>query len=805
MIRQDRPKSDAKHGSAADAAPSSKDATQLQYRADGSASGSSVRDSLSVALEKTGSELFPDGDIGVRQFVDQLPDAVILVDARTGQTLYANAGYERIWGRGSASVCEHPQAWREHIHPDDLVAVTFDFTAASLTDERDNEFRVIRPDGELRSVRSHCFPIRDAGGRIECIVRVFEDVTAAAEQQRKNAHQGRRLAMLSSISTAIMHIKDQRQLLEEACRIVVIHGGLRIAWIAMLQPGSPDGEFAASHGAPPGYFDQERVTAREGLVLSSLPGSRALREKRAVVSNDLDADPSPATRKQLWLDQGIGSVAAFPIVADGRTLGALEVLASKAGTFDLQETQALAEFAGILAFGMQTIEREQRLHFLNYYDALTNLPNHALFDDRVAAALRTADDNGSLLSIMLVDIDGFMLLNESMGRAVGDIVLKTLASRLQESLQEPHFVARIAADTFAVAVGDLRNAESADVFLREKILPLLSQPVIAEGREVRVTATAGAALYPTDGKDSASLIRNAQGALKRAQSAHLQHVFCSPAPTSDAREKLALDTRLRHAYEKQQFVLHYQPKMAARDGRIAGLEALIRWNDPDAGMIAPRTFIGPLESSGLILQVGEWAMQQALRDHARWRRRDLQPPRVALNVSAVQLRNPGFVDTVRNAIEASDSLPEALELEITEGLMIEDMETSTHSLQKLRDLGVSIAIDDFGTGYSSLRYLARLPVDSLKIDRSFVATMIHEPDSMTIVSTVITLAHALHLQVVAEGVETEEQLKLLNLMRCDEHRGFLFSRPLPEAACAELLSQRKEMMATGAFRRHRVM
>ena len=801
MIRQDRSKPGAKQNSTTDSAPASKDPSPAQHRADGSADAGAAREFAPPSLER---QLFGDGDAGLRQFAEQLPDAVILVDAGTGQTLYANAGYERIWGRSSASACERPQVWREYIHPDDLVAVTFDFTA-SLTDQHENEFRVIRPDGDMRWVRSHCFPIRDAAGRIERIARVFTDVTAATEQQRRNAHQGRRLAMLSGMSAAIMHIRDRRQLLEEACRIVVVHGGLRIAWIAMLQPGSPDGEFAASHGAPPGYFDQERVTAREGLVLSSLPGSRALHDKRAIVSNDLAADPSPAARKQSWLDQGIGSVAAFPIVAEGKTLGALEVLASKAGTFDAQETQALSEFAAILAFGLRSIEREQRLHFLNYYDALTNLPNHALFDERVTEMLRNAAAGRSLVSIMLIDIDGFMLLNESMGRAVGDIVLKTIASRLQDALQAPHFVARIAADTFAVAVCDLDGAEDADRFMREQMLPLLAPPVIADGREVRVTATAGATIYPIDGKDVAALIRNAQSALKRAQSAHLPYVFCSPAPTSEARERLALDSRLRTAYEKQQFVLHYQPKMTARDGKIAGLEALIRWNDPETGMVAPRTFIGPLESSGLILQVGEWAMQQALRDHARWRKRDLQPPRVAINVSAVQLRNPEFVDVVRNAIEASDSLPDALELEIAEGLMIEDMETGTHSLQKLREMGVAIAIDDFGTGYSSLRYLARLPVDSLKIDRSFIATMVHEPDSMTIVSTVITLAHALHLQVVAEGVETEEQFKLLKLMRCDEHRGFLFSRPLPETACADLLSHQKEMMATGAFRKHRVM
>jgi EAL domain-containing protein (putative c-di-GMP-specific phosphodiesterase class I) len=250
---------------------------------------------------------------------------------------------------------------------------------------------------------------------------------------------------------------------------------------------------------------------------------------------------------------------------------------------------------------------------------------------------------------------------------------------------------------------------------------------------------------------------------------------------------LRLEHKLRRAIEAEQFVLHYQPKISSTSGRVVGVEALIRWNDPDIGLVPPADFVPMLEETGLILKAGQWALREALATHREWSQSGLQSPRIAVNVSAVQLRQADFVETVRAAIAASGVTAQALELEITETIIMDDVARNIRALQELQDAGVTIAIDDFGTGYASLRYLAKLPVDALKIDRSFIMTMASEHDSMTIVSTIVSLAHSLSLTVVAEGVETEEQAKFLRLMRCDEMQGYLFSRPLTKSACATFL------------------
>jgi EAL domain-containing protein (putative c-di-GMP-specific phosphodiesterase class I) len=305
--------------------------------------------------------------------------------------------------------------------------------------------------------------------------------------------------------------------------------------------------------------------------------------------------------------------------------------------------------------------------------------------------------------------------------------------------------------------------------------------------EVRVTARAGIALHPGDGDDAGTLFQNAEAALKRAQASGERALFYAPEINARAAERLGLESRLRRAVESEEFVLHYQPRFDAASGAIAGLEALIRWRDPERGLIPPGSFIPVLEESGMIAEVGRWALASALGDHRRWREAGREPPRVAVNVSAIELRRRRYADEVGGALADAGAEPGTLELEITESLIMADVEASTAMLRRLGELGVAVAVDDFGTGHSSLAYLAKLPVGSLKIDRSFVATMMEDSNSMAIVSTVISLAHALKLRVVAEGVETEEQAKILRLMKCDEMQGFLFSKPVPAEEVAALL------------------
>jgi EAL domain-containing protein (putative c-di-GMP-specific phosphodiesterase class I) len=307
----------------------------------------------------------------------------------------------------------------------------------------------------------------------------------------------------------------------------------------------------------------------------------------------------------------------------------------------------------------------------------------------------------------------------------------------------------------------------------------LKNPFHWNGASYRLAAKTGVAMFPDDGASAETLFANAEAALKRAKSAGNPYLFYSQAMTDTAAGRLSLENQLRQAVDEQQFVLHYQAKIDLKTGKIAGAEALIRWNDPHTGLVPPGRFIPILEETGLITEVGRWALQQAVGDYLRWRRAGLPAVRIAVNVSPLQLSNRGFVSEIREVVSSDPVAAAGLELEITEGLLMADVKHSVTSLQEIRSMGVTIAVDDFGTGYSSLSYLAKLPINTLKIDRSFVADLSAAPESNQLVAMIINLAHSLKFIVVAEGVETDRQAGLLRAMGCDQVQGYLYSKPVP--------------------------
>jgi EAL domain-containing protein (putative c-di-GMP-specific phosphodiesterase class I) len=313
----------------------------------------------------------------------------------------------------------------------------------------------------------------------------------------------------------------------------------------------------------------------------------------------------------------------------------------------------------------------------------------------------------------------------------------------------------------------------------------LAQPFVIGDHELHVDLTVGIAFYPADGAGADSLLTNAEAALKQAKLHGEPFLFYEPAINARVAEKLTLENKLRRALERNEFMLHYQPKVELQTGQVRGVEALIRWNDPEHGLVSPARFIPLLEETGLILEVGQWALHRALEDWRSAAQSGAPTPRIAVNVSAIQLRRADFVECIARALSRAGGAEHGLDLEITESTLMESIGDNSHKLRELREMGVHFAIDDFGTGYSSLSYLAKLPVDSLKIDRAFIMTMSEEAQSMTIVSTIISLAHALDLSVVAEGVETEEQRSLLGALGCDEIQGYVFSRPVPWQNCLE--------------------
>ena len=340
-------------------------------------------------------------------------------------------------------------------------------------------------------------------------------------------------------------------------------------------------------------------------------------------------------------------------------------------------------------------------------------------------------------------------------------------------------LARIYADHFALMVPDVQTEEELARLIEQCVGEVFGPPFRIGDSELRVSAKFGIAMFPVDGADADTLFRNAEAALKKAKASGERYLFYTQTMNERVAEKLSLENQLRQALDKEEFVLHYQPKVNLASGKLTSAEALIRWNDPRTGLVPPFQFIPILEETGLIHEVGRWALRKAIEEYLRWRAAGLAAVRIAVNVSPLQLRNRGFIAEIEQAIGIDPLAAAGLELEITESLIMEDVKHSIATLQAIRAMGVTIAIDDFGTGFSSLSYLSKLPVDTLKIDRSFVIGMTTGPQGLALVSTIINLAHALKLKVVAEGVETEEQSRLLRLLNCDEMQGYLFSKPLP--------------------------
>jgi diguanylate cyclase (GGDEF)-like protein len=504
-----------------------------------------------------------------------------------------------------------------------------------------------------------------------------------------------------------------------------------------------------------------------------------------VTSNDVKNDPQRLMRKELH-ERGINSLAVIPLIVNEQAVGALALYAADVGFFDAEEMRLLAELAGHVSLALDRIDKAEKLDYLSYYDPLTGAPNRTLFHERLKLQLEDATREHGKLALLIVDIERFKTINDTLGRHAGDALLKEIGSRIKQGGHPASWFARIGADHFAIVVPDVASEEQLARRIEGRLDGIFASPFMIAGTELRISARMGIAVFPSDGADADTLFRNAEAALKKAKATGERYLFYTQEMTERIAEKLSLENKLRQALEKEEFVLHYQPKVDLENRGIVGVEALIRWQSPELGLVPPMKFIPLLEETGLILPVGSWALRRAALDHRAWAERGLKPPRVAVNVSPIQLRQRDFVRDVEHAI-MKGSAPVGIDLEITESLIMQDIHATIEKLVLLRKLGIQVAIDDFGTGYSSLSYLARLPVETLKIDRSFVSTMLEDPNTTTLVHTMITLAHSFQLKVVAEGVESEEQANMLRLLGCDQMQGYLFSKPVPIEALLPLL------------------
>ena len=424
-------------------------------------------------------------------------------------------------------------------------------------------------------------------------------------------------------------------------------------------------------------------------------------------------------------------------------------------------------------------QRTAQVDWLAYYDTITQLPNRALFEDRLTQACAIAKASGQSLGVLFISLDQFKKVNDSLGHGPGDILLREFAERLKSCIEKSDTVARFGSDEFAL----LRTQIDGTTDVIETIGALsqvLKFPFDLPGHELFATASVGVSLFPLDGEDSHTLLKHAGAALYKAKkSGGANYQFFTADMHDLATRRLALESSLRRAIQNEEFLLHYQPRVSVDSLAITGVEALVRWQHPQLGLISPSEFIPLAEDTGLIVPIGEWVLRTACLQGRRWRDQGFAPIQIGVNISARQFHDQDLTQTVIRILEETGWSPKYLELELTESSIMQNAEFAAGMLTRLKNMGINISIDDFGTGFSSLGSLKRLPIDALKIDQSFVREATTDPDDAALVMAIITLAHNLRLRVVAEGVETEDQLRLLRLLRCDEIQGYFFSKPLP--------------------------
>ncbi|MGA8006790.1 MAG: EAL domain-containing protein [Burkholderiales bacterium] len=651
--------------------------------------------------------------------------------------------------------------------------------------QHERELRLACKDGTRIWCHLTKSVVRAPNGEPLYFLCVFHDVTERKAQQDRIVRLTRVQAVLSGINSLIVRVRDRQELFEGACKIAVEAGKFLLAWIGTVDLSRTMLLMAAWDGDGEGYIERMPVALgkrdAENLGLNAL----AVADGQARVVNDIATDPRFRLREDA-LARGFHSFVTLPLSSEGRVTGVMALYAEQPGFFDDEEMKLLNELAGDISFALAHLAQQEKLNYVALYDPLTGLANRTLLSERLAQNLHGAGQAGTKVALAILDLERFRTVNESLGRQAGDALIKQVAERLAR-LAGAAEVARIGADHFGVVVTPVNGQPEAAKRLQELLQRCFGEPYPANGAELRLSAKAGITLFPNDGVDAEILLRNAEAALRSAKKTGDPTLFYTSALTERTSEQLSLLNKLQRGIENDEFVLHYQPKFETGTRRIVGVEALIRWQSPELGLVPPGKFIPLMEETGIILEAGAWALSKAVSDHARWLELGLPAPRIAVNVSPIQLRKRDFLDTLRGAIRGAQTRP-GIDLEITESLIMEDIQSNIRKLKDVRDLGMEIAIDDFGTGYSSLGYLAKLPVQMLKIDRSFIITMLKDRATMTLVETIISLAHSLKLKVIAEGVDEEEQAKSLERLRCDEIQGFLFSKPLPFARMTEMLA-----------------
>ncbi|MGO9740810.1 MAG: EAL domain-containing protein [Roseiarcus sp.] len=735
-----------------------------------------VADGGWVSTHDDVTDLFDGGSmVGARfsmqALIDLVPDNLWIKDAESRFVMANGATAQRMGfadgqylvGKSDLELCP-PETANKYIADERSVIAT----GRPMLEK---EEYILNPDGGKTWIVTTKVPIRSAAGDIVGLVGVSHDVTARRLADGLRDGQAAILEMIA-LNAPLAEVLDR------LARLIESQAPGVLASILLLDE---DGR-RLRHGAAPN-LPTHFVAAFDGVEIGPNAGccGTAAHRREPVVVDDIAESPLWADYRELAASIGVRSCWSTPITShQGQVLGTFALYSRavrRPTTPELRLIDIATRIAGI------AIERklaEERIHFMATHDALTGLPNRSLLKDRISQAQKLAQRCDRWACVVFIDLDNFKEINDTLGHSAGDEILQATASRIVARVRQTDTVARIGGDEFVIVLADLPKDAEAISSTLQAIQSAIAAPVVFAGQTLRVTSSIGVATFPDDGATAEALLANADSAMYRAKDVGRDNIqFYTPEMNSKVQEKLRLREELRLAISRREFVLFYQPQFDLRAKAILAVEALIRWRHPSRGLLSPAQFVPLAEETGLIVAIGEWVINEACRQAVAWRDEGLPPIRMSVNVSARQFRDGTLTGMVADALRTSGLDPKYLELELTESLIMQNVEQAVETMKKLQALGVQLSIDDFGTGYSSLSALKTFPVARLKIDKSFVDGLPNDRDDSAVASAVISLGQKLDLKVIAEGVETEAQMAFLSDNDCDEIQGYYLSRPIP--------------------------
>lgn len=759
--------------------------THLSHLGNDDADATARLMSASERLMSEAARLFPlaaaqnERTIWLEAMIDEVPDYLYFKD-RNSRFVVANRAIVSDNRREGLDSLEGLSDF--DIHPEPVARGFFETEQDIIRTGRpmlDMEELIRDSRGNLKWLLTSKLPVRDGAGAVIGLVGIARDITERKRSESLHLGQAHLLKMIA-LGAPLAEVFSSLILLIEA-HVPDVTGS-----ILML---APDGKHIVNGAAP--NLDPAYCKLIEGAEIGPSMGScgTAMWRGEPVIVSDIETDPLWSDYKALVLPYGFRACWSSPIASyQGKVLGSFALYSRNRGEPSAECMKLVGMATHIAGIAIERKEAEDSIQYMAHHDALTGLPNRSMLDERVASAIESADDRGGTMTLAFIDLDNFKLVNDSLGHHAGDELLKIVAARMLRCVRASDSIVRLGGDEFVVLInGAMRRGETVDDRLRA-VREAIAEPVEIEGRSFQVTCSMGVAAYPEHGRNVTELLARADVAMYRAKEIgrDAMQVFTAEMANS-ASEKLERQEELRRALAQQELFLQYQPQMDLSTGRIFAVEALIRWRHPERGLVAPGDFIPLAEETGLIGPIGDWTLRAACRQNKAWQVSGLPPIVVSVNVSARQFQEKDWVERVAAALEESGLEARYLELELTESMIMQDVQQAVETMHRLEKLGVHLAIDDFGTGYSSLASLKRFPVGRLKIDRSFVQDLPADEDDAAIARAVISLAHSLQLRVIAEGVETRQQIDFLREAGCDEIQGYYLSKPIDARALQAIL------------------